>query len=341
VVNSRAKLKRAAPLIARYSGISRALALRYAGAGVIFGLHSISGNGASGPDDFLSIPIRALQRTLCWLRDNGIEVVSLDEAIKRLDGSSADKFCVFTFDDGYADNLTHALPIMESFDAPFTVYVTTGMLTGEIDAWWLGLATLISARDYVELPALGCSFYCNDPASKKRAFVAISVLIDTNPEALEVVRTAITASGIDCRMLARAAGLNTEQLRRLAASPLVTIGAHGIRHIKLAFASAAEVEQEMAASRRVLEDIIEREVMHFAYPFGACGPREAQIAKSLGFRTAVTTQRGTLFAEHLSHLYALPREPVSRYESPSSLRCKVDGTYRAFYSRFGNPMAHL
>jgi peptidoglycan/xylan/chitin deacetylase (PgdA/CDA1 family) len=331
----------AAPVIAHYSGISRALAFRYAGPGIIFGLHSISGNGPSGPDEFLSCPIEALEHTLSWLRDNGIEVICLDEAIKRLGGSSADKFCVFTFDDGYADNLTHALPIMESFDAPFTVYVTTGMLTGEIDAWWLGLAAFIRTRDYVELPALGCGFDCNDPASKKRALVAISALIYTNSEALEIVRTAITAGGIDCRMLVRAVGLNTEELRRLAVSPLVTIGAHGIRHINLAYASAAEVKHEMALSRRLLEDIIQREVMHFAYPFGACGPREVQIAQSLGFRTAVTTQRGTLFTEHLGHLYALPREQLSRYDSPSSLRCKVDGTYRAFYSRFGDPIAHL
>jgi peptidoglycan/xylan/chitin deacetylase (PgdA/CDA1 family) len=341
VVNSRAKLKTAVPVIAHYSGISRALAFRYAGAGVIFGLHRIGDDGASDPDEFLSCPTRALERSLLWLKDNGIEVLSLDEALRRLDGSKCEKFCVFAFDDGYADNLTRALPIMEGFNAPFVVYVTTGMLTGEVDAWWLGLATMIRTQDCVELPALGCSFSCGDAASKRRAFAEIRSLIDTNSEALEIVKTAVTARGIDCRVLGRAAALKTEQLQQLAASPLVTIGAHGIRHISLPCASTAEVEHEMAGSRRWLEEIINREVVHFAYPFGACGRREAQIAQSLGFRTAVTTQRGSLFAEHLSHLHALPREQLSRYESQFTLRCKVDGTYRAFFSRFGNPVAHL
>ena len=57
---------------------------------------------------------------------------------------------------------------MERFGAPFTVFVTTGMLTGDIDAWWLGLATLIRNRNYIELPELGFRFDCCDRRSKKR-----------------------------------------------------------------------------------------------------------------------------------------------------------------------------
>lgn len=338
-MSARAILKSTAPVIARYSGVGKALAFRYAGPGTIFILHSIG--GAFCPDEFLSCPASVLESTLSWLKENGIRVVSLDEAVERLVERSREKFCVFTFDDGFADNLTKALPIMERYKAPFTVYVTNGMLTGDIDAWWLGLATWIRTRDHLEIPELGLRFDCADEAGKKRTFVAIRAFIASNWEALTPIRAAIAADGIDIRALARAEGLSIEQLKQLAASPLVTIGAHGVRHINLARASADEVEREMATSRRLLEDIIGREVIHFAYAFGACGPREAQIANQLGFRTAVTTLRGTLFPEHLSHLHALPREPLDRNDTPSSLRCKLDGTYRAYFSRFGDPVAHL
>jgi peptidoglycan/xylan/chitin deacetylase (PgdA/CDA1 family) len=340
-MNPRATLKSAAPYVAHYSGLSRTLAVRYAGAGVIFGLHSISDNAASGPDEYLGCPERALEQTLSWLRNNNIAVVSLDEAMRRLDRPSAARFCVFTFDDGYADNFTRALPIMERFAAPFTVYVTAGMLTGEIDAWWLGLAALIRGRDDVELPELDCRVHCSDHTNKKRAFATIRTLITANPQALAAVRRAIGAAGIDCSALARAEGLTAEQLRLLAASPLVTIGAHTVRHINFASASAADVREEMASGRDFLEDILQREVTHFAYPFGAGGPREAELAHAVGFRTAVTTKRGSLFAAHLRHPYALPREAISRYDTPSTLRCKIDGVYRAFQSRLGDPVALL
>ena len=155
------------------------------------------------------------------------------------------------------------------------------------------------------------------------------------------LREAIGANGIDSSALARAKGLSIEQLKHLASSPLVTIGAHGIRHINLARAAEDEVEEEMAASRRLLQDILGREVRHFAYAFGACGPREAQIAKRLGFRSAVSLQHGTLFSQHAHHLHELPRQPLYRTDTPSSLRCKLAGVYRAYYTHFGDPIAHL
>jgi peptidoglycan/xylan/chitin deacetylase (PgdA/CDA1 family) len=340
-MNAYTVLKYTAPFIARCSGMSRALALRYAGPGTIFGLHSVVDDTTSYPDEFLRCPAPVLEYTLSWLKGNGVQVVHLDEAIKLLAQSSTDRFCVFTFDDGYADNLTHVLPIMERFEAPFTIYIAAGMLSGEIDAWWLGLAELIRSRNHIDFPKFGFRFECTDEAEKKRAFAAITALIDSRPEALAAVKMAVAASGIDSRALARADGLSAQQLRQLAASPLVTVGAHGVRHIRLVDVSPAEVEEEMSASRRLLEDIVDRDVAHFAYPFGACGKREAHIAHSAGFRTAVTTQRGTLFPQHLNHLHELPREPIVSTETASTIRCKIDGTYRALHSKLGDPVAHM
>lgn len=342
-MTARAVLKASVPVLARYSGIGKALAYRYGGRGVIFMLHSTIDNSLPYLED-IRCPVASLEYALSWLQSEGMEFVSLDEALRRLAGPAHGKFCTFTFDDGYADNLTHALPVMERFAAPFTVYVATGMMTGEIDAWWLGLVALVRARDRIELPELGCGFDCVDQAGKKRTFFAIESLVHSNFNSLAAVKAAIADAGIDSSALARREALTAEQLRQLAASPLVTIGAHGERHINLAGATAAEVEQDMIGSRRRLEDIIGRQVVHFAYPFGtssACGPREAQIARAAGFRSAVTTRRGTLFSAHLDHLYELPREPLTANDTPASLRCKIDGFYRAFHSRLGHPVAHM
>jgi peptidoglycan/xylan/chitin deacetylase (PgdA/CDA1 family) len=330
-----------AAVIARYSGIGKPLALRYAGPGTIFGLHSVVEDGTFCPDEFLRCPVAVLEYTLTWLKENAVKVVHLDEAIKLLARPSANRFCVFTFDDGYADNLTRALPIMEHFGAPFTVYVSSGMLTGDADVWWLGLARLILTQDHVEFPELGRHFECKDKASKKRVFAAVTSLIDARDDALSAVKRVIAAAGIDCQALIRSEGLSVQQLRQLAASPLVTIGAHGVEHLRLPNASIADVEREMAVGRRFLEETIDREVVHFSYPFGACGEREARIAHSLGFRTAVTTQRGTLFRQHLKHIYELPREPIHGKETSSTIRCKIDGLYRAFHSGLGDPVAHF
>jgi peptidoglycan/xylan/chitin deacetylase (PgdA/CDA1 family) len=329
---------------AHRTGLSRVVASRYGGRGVIFALHSIVDDVSPYPDVTLRCSPAKLAWVLQWLREEGLDFVSLHEAVRRLYGNDAHPFAAFTFDDGYADNLTHALSVMERFNAPFTVYVTTGMITREIDAWWFGLAALIRRQERIALPGLARSYQCPDPARKQSTFRAIEAAIHRDFSVLAHVRAAIAEADIDCSAIVDREALSEQQLRRLASHPLVTIGGHTTTHRNLAEAPAPAVEWELVENRKFLQTVTGQPIAHFAYPFGhalACGLREAQIARNVGFRTAVTTRMGALFAEHVHHLHSLPRVHLACDETPSTLRCKVDGVYRAIQSRLGNPVARM
>src|SRR5436853_3895250 len=100
----------------------------------------------------------------------------------------------------------------------------------------------------------------------------------------------------------------------------------------------------MAENRKFLQETTDTPVEHFAYPFGharACGEREAEISRSVGFRTGVTTRHGAIFPQHLRHLHALPRVHLAFDDTPSTLHCKMNGVYRAFHSRLGDPVARM
>jgi peptidoglycan/xylan/chitin deacetylase (PgdA/CDA1 family) len=337
-------LKTAFPIVAQYSGLRSALALRYRGAGTIFMLHSVVARGEDYPDHSLRCPAETLAAALRFLRDAGVEFVSLDEMLERLQFPSGRPFAAFTFDDGFADSLTQALPVMERFRAPMTVYVATGMIERTMDAWWLGLAEWIRRSDRVALPDAGPAFDCPDPAAKKRAFVAIEAAIHRDYDLLPRLRAAIAAQGIDCAALLDREALTVEQLKELARHPLVTIGGHTETHINLARASDTAVYHEMTSNRRFLEAATGKPVLHFAYPFGnarACGERESAYAWAAGFHTAVTTRSGAIFPAHLEHPHALPREVLSADDTPASLRCKLDGVYRAIQSQLGDPIARM
>jgi peptidoglycan/xylan/chitin deacetylase (PgdA/CDA1 family) len=341
-VRLRSFVRSSAPFVAHRSGISHAIGQRYRGRGVVFMLHSVVDDDAFYAEAMLRCPAGRLDWILRWLTANGVAFVSFDEALDRLARPQDGLFAAFTFDDGYLDNLTHALPVMERHQAPFTVFVTTGMITGGIDAWWFGLSTLIATRDSIEVA--GERFDCPDRAAKQRTFLAVESKIHGNYALLPEVKRLIALNGIDCTALALQEGLSPEKLRALASHPLVTIGGHTTTHINLAQASASTVEQELRDNRVFLESIVQKPVAHLAYPFGnpdACGLREANIAKRVGFRSAVTTRRGSLFPAHLRHLHELPREPLTRADTSSSLRCKVDGFYRALHSRLGDPVARM
>jgi peptidoglycan/xylan/chitin deacetylase (PgdA/CDA1 family) len=326
---------------AHISGLSRALAHRYRGRGVIFALHSVVDDDAFHPDHTLRCPSGKLEWMLRRLREQRLDFVTLDEAVERLSAPAARPFVAFTFDDGFADNLTKALPVMEKFAAPFTVYVPTSMIARDIDAWWFGIAELIRSREDVELPKLG-HIRCPDPASKRRAYSTVETAIHENFELLPAVRNVLDLEGVQIRALVDREALTEQQLRTLAQHPLVSIGGHTTTHPNLARATAASVRSEMAENRKYLEQLTGRPVAHNAYPFGhagACGEREAEISRSLGFRTAVTTRAGTLFAEHRNHLHALPRICLTSRENAATLQGKLNGLSRAINSRFGDPVA--
>jgi peptidoglycan/xylan/chitin deacetylase (PgdA/CDA1 family) len=337
----RALVKRAVYAAAHVSGLSRALAMRYRGRGIIFALHSVTEEDAFHSDETLRCPVGKLDWTLRRLRQLGIDVVTMDEAVERLSARSARRFAVFTFDDGFADNLTRALPVMEKFAAPFTLYVNTGMINRDIDAWWFGVAALIRTRDRIDLPGLG-HFNCADRADKQRAYAAIEAAVHANFDLLPIVRRAIADAGIEIAAEVDREALTVRQLKELSQHPLVTIGGHTTTHRNLARASAAAVRDEMVENRKFLQDLTGIAVTHNAYPFGhsgACGEREADISRSLGFRTAVTTRVGTVFSEHRHHLHALPRICLNHDETAATLHCKLDGFNRAIASRFGDPIA--
>jgi peptidoglycan/xylan/chitin deacetylase (PgdA/CDA1 family) len=336
-----AVVKSAVYTTAHVTGLSRALALRYRGCGVIFALHSVVADDAFHPDHTLRCPAGTLEWVLRRLRRQKLDIVTLDEVVERLNAPVPKPFAAFTFDDGFADNLTLALPIMEKYAAPFTVFVPTGMIVRNIDAWWFGIAEWIRRHDRIELPELG-RFACADAAGKQRTYSAIEQAIHQNFDLLPAVRAALAADGIAIAPLVDREALSDTQLRTLARHPLVTIGGHTTTHLNLARAPAATAKTEMANNRKILQEIADQPVWHNAYPFGhagACGAREADISRAVGFRTAVTTRPGAIFPQHRDHLHALPRICVTRDENASTLHCKLNGFPRAINSRLGDPVA--
>jgi peptidoglycan/xylan/chitin deacetylase (PgdA/CDA1 family) len=336
-----AVVKSAVYTTAHVTGLSRALALRYRGCGVIFALHSVVADDAFHPDHTLRCPAGTLEWVLRRLRRQKLDIVPLDEVVERLNAPVPKPFAAFTFDDGFADNLTLALPIMEKYAAPFTVFVPTGMIVRNIDAWWFGIAEWIRRHDRIELPELG-RFACADAAGKQRTYSAIEQAIHQNFDLLPAVRAALAADGIAIAPLVDREALSDTQLRTLARHPLVTIGGHTTTHLNLARAPAATATTEMANNRKFLQEIADQPVWHNAYPFGhagACGAREADISRAVGFRTAVTTRPGAIFPQHRDHLHALPRICLTRDENASTLNCKLNGFPRAINSRLGDPVA--
>jgi len=329
-----------------FSGAHHLLRPLLSGVGAIFMLHHVrpAREGAFQPNRHLEVTPEFLRATLSHLRSRAIDIVSMDELHERLvQGRFARRFAAFTLDDGYRDNLDYALPVLREFDAPLAVYVASDFAEGTGRLWWTALEAVIAKAEQVEVQ-IGNSALRLDattPAAKQAAFDRLHDWLRSLPGEHDLAReiaALCSRHGIDMEALCRSLCLSWDGVKQLAADPLVTIGAHTISHCNLAKQSEDAAAQEMAVSRARIETALERPVMHLAYPYGdreAAGDREFALAASAGFKTAVTTRPGMLFAENAGHMTALPRVSLNgNYQDARILPVLTSGAATAMWNGF-------
>lgn len=110
--------------------------------------------------------------------------------------------------------------------------------------------------------------------------------------------------------------LTVDQLKELAASPLITVGAHTRHHVSLTNVSLNEAKTEISGSKTDLEKLLGIKVLQFAYPYGRFNQAVEDLVKQAGFQTAATTSPGTT----QSNLFALTRVRVGNYDGNTFLK---------------------
>lgn len=284
--------------------------------GVIFTLHRVLPEPPAvfAPNGILQVTPGFLEAVILRARKAGFDIVDLDEAVRRLADAEARPFVVLTFDDGYRDNLVHALPILKKHEAPFTLYLPTALVDGVGVVWWQALEDIIAANDLVVVDMPEGPHY-GDAATLEQKNKTFAYIYDRyrkmpEPQREVSIRALAGRYGLDLARHCRDLIMDWGELEPFAESPLCTIGAHTVHHFELSKLPEAEMQAEIEQSTKVLAAQLGTRPGHLSYPIGgvaAAGPREFAAAKELGFATAVTTRPGGLYAEHADHLTALPR----------------------------------
>ncbi len=286
-----------------------------------------------------------LRRTVEALQAAGRDIVSPREALLRLRDPNGRPFAVLTFDDGYRDNARIALPILKGYGVPMTLFVPTGMVTRELFAWWLGLRDLLKHHENIAIPAMGTTFPCTDLASKIAAMRQVTAWIGTDPGRAAALKETFRHYSVDLPALIERYAMDEAELKAFASHPLVTIGGHTTHHTFLAHLEKEAAYRDIADNKAFLEQLLERPMKYFAYPFGtpgACGEREAQLVQDAGYECAFTTRPGHLFPEHLDFPCMMPREDTGyAHQSQAALHFRLQGTHRAFATRFGPTVATM
>ena len=227
-----------------------------------------------------------------------------------------------TFDDGYADNLHVAAPVLRGLGLPATLFVVTDALDDEQEFWWDRLAHLVSdapAVDRAEI-AVGrrrLALDLHDEPSRHRSLGVLNhLLMQQPPDQVELALARLRA------LAGRGAPATCERHRRLtrpqvvalSADSLWEIGSHTCTHSALRRLTPARSAHELTASRAALAHLLGRPPRLVSYPYGApgtVGRGDARRAREAGYDLGFVNVPGP--TEGVSP-FAVPRISVGQWE---------------------------
>ena len=224
------------------------------------------------------------------------------------------RFVCLTFDGAYKDLITSAYPVLARHGVPFTVYVPTAFPDGVGEAWWLALEQVIAREKRISL-VMDRKEQRFDIATTSEKYQLYAFLEGwmrslAPPDLSSAIKDLCTRYSVDLAALSREASMDWDDLAKLAADPLVTIGSATVNYPVLSNLKDADALREMTMGRAVAQAAFRRDVRHFAYPFGDRASFRRQhvaMADEAGFASAVSTIPGIVETEGRTNLHALPR----------------------------------
>jgi len=250
-------------------------------------------------DPFLpSTPIADFRRQMEYIAAN-CSVVTVDDIAEGKPGNSTKHSVAITFDDGYRDNFTSAFPILKELNLPATIFLATGYIgTGQIP-WYdqVCLAFKLSTRTSLDSNEFG--WPCGALAGREQRVATLERTLawlreledDSRRQALPALFKAL---GVPQSMALPNYMLTWDEIRQMKTHS-ISFGAHTVTHPVLSRVTSAQLQQEIQNSKKTIEQKLQAEVRHFAYPFGRPSDfNEAARAclRENGFKTAVTTEFG-------------------------------------------------
>lgn len=262
-----------------------------------------------------------------------ISLAEMDQALG--EGVQACFPVVITFDDGYADNLHQAKPMLERYDMPATVFVTAGQVGSEREFWWDDLERLLLRSDSLpENLRLSVNGHViswkldgvvpydeqryrdwnvelqGNPTPRHALYRSLCQLLRPLPESerRRVIRELqVWAGATEVGRLTHRV-LSADETVRLVSGGLVDVGAHSLTHGTLSSLSVTEQQTEVKESKTRLEEILGRPVKSFAYPFGSSSDYTQEslaLVREAGFDSACANFPGMVWQS--TDRFQLPR----------------------------------
>lgn len=288
------------------------------------------------PDSFV--------KQLQMIREIGRPTRLVDLAQSILERKMPDRAVCVTFDDGYADSLHTAKALLERYDVPATVFVTTGPEGRSREFWWDELERVflkpgelpdrlhLNVRDRQFEWDLGdwASFSEKDvehhlawkmpdpdsngpqshPTERHNVLFKIYRLIrELNQiERCQTMDRLLESAGVNPVVRTTHRALTLDEVAELERGGLVEVGAHTVNHLDLSTVSAKIQIEQIRRNKVDLERCVGHPLKSFAYPYGLYSDASVAAVRQAGFKHACTCSFRAV--KWCSDVFKLPRVAV-------------------------------
>jgi peptidoglycan/xylan/chitin deacetylase (PgdA/CDA1 family) len=224
------------------------------------------------------LPQERFEQQIKFIKEK-YNIITLKQAVAGITNGNRlpENPAVVTFDDGYKNNFTLALPILQKFGVPATIFLTAGYIGSKeilpLDEVYL-VITHSKKRSPITLLEIGLGplFFDSEEAlfesylrtvhilkgfraeKQKKYITLLKETLDSNHERKDVVEEFLL--------------LSKEEVTTLLGTGLIDIGAHTVSHEILTNISLEEAENEIVESKDIIEKYFGGEINLFAYPNG-------------------------------------------------------------------------
>lgn len=280
-----------------------------------------------------------------------VRVVPLQQVATQIQGKTqSGAWAALTFDDGYADNLHNAKPLLEHYEVPATVFLATGYIGAEREFWWDDLEKVfllpeilpdilrLHIDDQKHEWNLGSSaHYSQDsyrqwqnwrgwdeaPSRRHSLYHEVRQLLQPLHDDMRrgVLDELLTWAHIHEEARSTHRVLSSQEAVALSQGGLIEVGAHTVTHPRLSEIPLSRQQEEIYASKAYLEELLGHPVTSFAYPFGSQADFTADtrdLVRSAGFFCACSTVASVVGDD--TDLLQLPRVAVQDWDGDEFAR---------------------
>ncbi|MBF0275605.1 MAG: polysaccharide deacetylase family protein [Nitrospinae bacterium] len=288
--------------------------------------HRVVDDNFQGGLERLFITKNNFEKQLDFLQEN-YPIISLEE-YNHLKNNK--KQVIITFDDGYRDLYTYALPALQQRNIPATVFITTSIIDNMGDYFWWDILELLifnNERKEVMLEELG-NYTLNSLEERRTVYDTVLKKYKKleSHEANKTIEKIFARYG-KLKEEMKELYLNREDIHEMLKNK-ISFGSHTREHTILSGIDDEQAIAEIGGSKKELEKIVQKEVNLFSYPNGVRKDflqRDVDIVKKSGYRYACSSLYGTNDSKTNPHI--LKRVQVSNHWSIDEFRSSVE---RAF-----------